>query len=430
MATMLIDCSCGEAHEIGEENNAGWVRCRCGRIVRAPRGGRRLGHGTSIASPPARRRVSPPQVAPTAEVVLAPARGRTKTGLAVSRAAAAGWLVRLSLGYVAVAAIACGMLWTLSDRWWPATAFSFGPRWVLLVPLVVLVPAAVALRRWLLLPLAAAAAVVLVPVMGLRLGWRTWLGAGDAGATLRVVTLNTGASEALGLELPFRLQAWRADIVALQECGRVLSDDVRRIAGWHHHVSAQLCLISRYPIHPVSATDWRDLAAAREAGIGGSGQAAQYTIETPGRPIRFVNLHLETAREGLQGIFDFDFRRVAENTTLRAVESRRAREWLGSADSSLLIVGDFNMPVESSIYRKYWAGFRNAFSDVGTGFGMTKDNGWIQVRIDHILTGAEWRATRVAVGPVLGLDHRPVIADVSRVASSKAAITPAVEGQR
>lgn len=409
MAAMLIECACGEAHEIGERNIAGWVRCRCGRIVRAPR----LGRGASIATPSARRLVPLAEVAEHSDVAPETRRARAKAGLGVSRAAATRWLVRLSWGYLAAVVIACVVLWTLSERWWPATVFLFGPRWILLLPLAVLVPVAVALRASLLLPLTAAAAIILVPVMGLRLGWRSWLGGDDAGASLRVVTLNTGASQALGLELPFRLDAWRADIVALQECGTILREDVQRIQGWHHHVAGQLCLISRYPIREASVTNWDDLAGAREAGIGGSGQAVQYTIDTPQRPIRFVNLHLETAREGLQGVFDLDFKRVAENRIIRAIESGRTRGWIGTADPSVLIAGDFNMPVESTIYRKYWSEFRNAFSEAGTGFGMTKDNGWIQVRIDHILTGAEWRPRRAVVGPVVGLDHRPVIADLS-----------------
>jgi len=75
-------------------------------------------------------------------------------------------------------------------------------------------------------------------------------------------------------------------------------------------------------------------------------------------------------------------------------------------------VGDFNMPVESAIYRQDWSEFRNAFSQAGIGFGMTRDNGWIQVRINHILIGSQWRPRRVVGGPVVGLDHRPVIADL------------------
>jgi hypothetical protein len=148
-------------------------------------------------------------------------------------------------------------------------------------------------------------------------------------------------------------------------------------------------------------------------GIGGSSQAARYVIDTPQGAIRFVNLHLETPRKGLVGVFQFDIGRVNENTLLRDIESRRTRSWLGEAEGSIVIAGDFNMPVESAIYRRDWSEFRNTFSEAGIGFGMTKDNGWIQVRIDHIITGADWRAKRVVVGPVVGRGHRPVVADLS-----------------
>ena len=150
-------------------------------------------------------------------------------------------------------------------------------------------------------------------------------------------------------------------------------------------------------------------------GIGGSSQAAAYIVDTPQGPIRLVNLHLETARKGLEGLFELDLQRVAENTTLRDIESRRTRSWLGRVGESVIIVGDFNMPVESAIYRRDWSQFRNAFSQAGFGFGMTRDNGWIQVRIDHVLTGSSWRAKRAVVSPFGGVDHRPVIADLSWV---------------
>src|SRR5690349_19121372 len=53
-----------------------------------------------------------------------------------------------------------------ADRWWPATLLLFGPRWVLAVPLAVLVPAAAVCRRQALLPLLAAAVVLALPVLG------------------------------------------------------------------------------------------------------------------------------------------------------------------------------------------------------------------------------------------------------------------------
>jgi vancomycin resistance protein VanJ len=386
---MLIECRCGETYSADEQDAGGWLRCRCGRIVQVPRSQGRTGVTTTAA------------------------RGET-------RAAVARWLGRGSWGYLAATAIAWVVLWTLSDRWWPATLFLFGPRWVLLLPLVALLPAAVVLRASLLAPLLAAAAIVLVPVMGLQAGWRSWLGARGPAPSLRIVTLNTGGSEAVALELPFLLDHWRADIVALQECGRGVRDAVRGVvAGWHAHVDDQLCLLSRYSTRDARGIRSDDLAAAREAGLGGSSQATIYVIETPERPIRVVNLHLETPRKGIEGALQLGVRRISENTALRATESRRTREWLGSGESSLIVVGDFNMPVESAIYRRDWSEFRNAFSEAGVGFGATRDNGWIQVRIDHVVTGPAWRARRAVVGPVTGVDHRPVIVDLSWLGSRR-----------
>lgn len=376
MAVTQVECSCGEAHELDEDDVGAWVRCRCGRIVRA--------------------------------------RGAKESGVYTQRRVDR-WAVRLTWAYLALAVVAWLVLWTLSDRWWPATLFLFGPRWLLLLPLVILIPAAVRYRHSLLAVLAAATVIVLGPVMGMRLGWASWFGSDGQAPELRVVTLNAGASNSIGLELPFRLREWNADILLLQECGDALRADVERLTGWHHRAAAQLCVVSRYPIVDATTTRWDDLRPAREAGIGGSGRAAQYTIEMPGRPIRVVNVHLETAREGLQGVFELDFQRVAENMLIRAMESKRTREWIGRAEGSIVVAGDFNMPVEGGIYRQYWSEFRNAYSDAGTGFGMTKDNGWIQVRIDHVLTGSDWRARKVVVGPVVGLDHRPVIADLAWV---------------
>lgn len=369
---MLIECSCGEVYPANEQDVGGWLRCRCGRIVRV---------GSSQARP----------------------RAHTSTP----------WIIRLSWGYLALALVACASLWALADRWWPATLFLFGPRWVLLLPLAALIPLALKRRAPLLLiPLTIGGAIVLFPVMGLRLGSLSRAGSDEGAATLRVVTLNTDGALGPALDLPFRLEEWRADIVALQECGDVLQAIVVGLEGWHRQATQQMCVLSRYPIRSTAVTNWNDLEAARERGIGGSSQAVSHVIETPHGPIQFVNLHLETPRKGLEGLFELDIRRVAENTTLRAIESRRTRDWLQEATGSVIIAGDFNMPVESTIYRKDWAGFRNAFSDAGVGFGMTRDNGWIRVRIDHILTGDHWRARRVSVIPGVGLDHRPVVAEL------------------
>ena len=63
-----------------------------------------------------------------------------------------------------------------------------------------------------------------------------------------------------------------------------------------------------------------------------------------------------------------------------------------------------------------WDDYTNAFSKAGFGFGETR---WTTmrgitfgVRIDHILTNEHWRPQRCWVGPDVGSDHLPVIADL------------------
>jgi len=58
-------------------------------------------------------------------------------------------------------------------------------------------------------------------------------------------------------------------------------------------------------------------------------------------------------------------------------------------DGTTIVTGDFNMPVESAIYRNTWSVFSNAFNTAGLGFGYTKitpkRGSTYGTRIDHIL---------------------------------------------
>ena len=51
----------------------------------------------------------------------------------------------------------------------------------------------------------------------------------------------------------------------------------------------------------------------------------------------------------------------------------------------------------------------------GTGFGATRLNGWIRLRIDHVLYGTGLRAVRAVVGSDAGSDHLPLIVDLVRL---------------
>lgn len=74
---------------------------------------------------------------------------------------------------------------------------------------------------------------------------------------------------------------------------------------------------------------------------------------------------------------------------------------------------DFNTPVESRIFQQHRGDLADAFSEIGAGLGFTKYNGWIRIRIDHVLADRSWwRVARADVGDDFGSDHRPLITDL------------------
>ncbi|HEV2148552.1 MAG TPA: endonuclease/exonuclease/phosphatase family protein [Longimicrobiaceae bacterium] len=397
-----IRCRCGEVFHAEEQHVGRVLHCRCGREIPV--------------------RMPPPRPEPPAAPRSAAWEGRLRrlgerasAGLAGAFRAPAGplgWLVWAAWGYLAAVVLLWAVLWTLGDRWWPATVYLFGPRWVVLLPLVLLVPAAAVFRRALLLPLLAAALVMVFPVMGMRTGWRSWGAAEPTGQTLRVVSANLAGDPWAAERLIGLVGEWRADVVAAQECSEKVAEAFGRVPGWEHRRDGQLCLFSRHPVRAVEVMDRSRFEGVREAGIGGTSAAARYTIEVAGRPVELVNVHLETPRRGLSGLFRNDAGRMGPNTLSRQIESNQVARWAAQRGAQI-VAGDFNMPVESRIYRESWGGYRNAFSHAGRGLGFTRDNGWIRVRIDHVLAGPGWRVDLAFVGPDVGSDHWPVVADLT-----------------
>jgi endonuclease/exonuclease/phosphatase (EEP) superfamily protein YafD len=322
------------------------------------------------------------------------------------------WLAWAYLGAVCLIAV---LLWTIGDTTVLGTMLLFMGRWVFLLPLAVLVPAAAVLDRRLLAPLVVAALVVLGPIMGARTGWRRLL-PDDAGARVRVATFNTERGDQLAPMLPHLLRDWNADVIGFQECGQTLATVVSHMPRWHHFTGQGLCVLSRFPIRDAAVMDRTALDIVKQSGnnlIGGAGYVVRLTLEGPRGSIRVTNLHLETPRKGLEGLMAGDLRRLRSNTEIREIESRLARRWSDEGTGPSIVLGDFNTPVESRIFQRSWGDLRDAFSVAGTGLGMTKYNGWIRARIDHVLVGPEWGVDRAATGPDMGSDHRPLIVDLT-----------------
>jgi len=178
-----------------------------------------------------------------------------------------------------------------------------------------------------------------------------------------------------------------------------------------------------YPIRRAEIMDRSGLDRVKQSEskeIGGAGYVVRFVLDGPRGPIRVANLHLETPRKGFEGLMDRDLRRIRMNTEIRDVESHLARAWVDSGTGPLVVLGDFNTPVESRIFRQHWGDLADAFSAAGFGLGMTKYNGWIRVRIDHVLANDQWRVDRARVGADAFSDHRPLLVDLTLVGASAA----------
>lgn len=359
-----------------------------------------------------------------------------------SRRRARRYTARLAWLYLAVMFAAWFVLVQFSEQFLPATLLAYGPRFVLLAPLVLLIPAALFAVRSALLPLTLAALVCLGPIMGGRVSrhslFRPLPDAPPARA-IRVLSFNTFGESLVHERLP-EILALRPDLIAFQECGNRLWDALERITTLHAVRYHGLCTASRWPIVAVDSMPRQDLLRSAINGSTGSALLQRHSIESPHGLIIFVNLHLETPRKGLTGYTRSDgfipddlgsllnekslptdadisnAERLAANVSIRERETERASLWSIRGDKSVpvIVAGDFNMPVESTIYRRFWATYTDAFEAAGSGFGFSKIEGFLlRARIDHILENpAAPRPVGTWIGPDFGSDHRPVIADL------------------
>ena len=349
------------------------------------------------------------------------------------------WVSRAQLGYLVLLALSAFALHTLSERFLPATMLAYGPRLVVLLPAVLLLPAGLLFASGAIVFTVMGALIGLFPVMGYRLGGSDgplpYRIPGEVQLSLRVVTLNAMGGVRLLQPLPPLLDRWEPDIVLLQECVGDFARSLRLLEKWHVGFHQGLCTLSRWPLGEADSMPRQDLKELARQGYGGTGVAVRYAVSHPTVPFHVVNLHLETARRGLVSMLGSDgllpdslriptrlpftgnSERATVNAIIRERESRRAAQWATStlpSPARVVVAGDFNLPVESTIYRDYWSGYTNAFDEAGRGVGHTKIEGsLLRIRIDHVLVSPGSATVQGAwVDSDVGSDHRPVVADL------------------
>ena len=461
-----VRCACGIEYHTSDEHAGRVVPCKCGRnvpLIRpaasvpadAPEESRthRRKRKTRRSGGAAFNHSYNPSSGETARAAnlnwqRRPFHPRSVANMFVRPIVRGSWPERLAASaawaYLVIACVAWLLLITTSEHAIPGTIIAYGPRWLALWPLVILVPAALIFSRIAIVPLALAALIIVVPIMGARISLSTIgsraLPLTPAAGTFRVVTFNTRGGAPLAADLPAFLDIYKPDVIMLQECGDVLWDALQRQTALHSARHGTLCTASHWPMGDVETMPRDDFSNAAQRSMGGAGLVMRVRFGTPYGPLSVVNLHLETARRGLEGMLgkqglirddplgltdeqrsdatdnaEANEEAFENNAAIRNRESQLASRWAveGSANIPVVIAGDFNLPVESTIFRRYWSRFTDAFEARGNGLGWTKVEGrWLRIRIDHLLTTDSGpKPIRVIVGSGFLSDHKPVIAD-------------------
>lgn len=317
-------------------------------------------------------------------------------------------------GYLlALAAVAVAIQGFNDETWW-GTVIAFAPKWPFTLPALPLAALwLLQLRRRSKLTLVFAVPCMLAaawlwsfPIAGLRAS----LSSSQARPLLRLMTYNVGGIADLDDR---RLRAFveqnEVDVALLQECNVPFDADVWK--GWFTQKAFSQCFVSRQPPQDVVVRDPKDFWDK-----GGSGLMTRYEMSTKAGPLRVVNVHLETPREGFEALRAEKLAGVAKLEAVneaRRQESAEVRRWVGRDWQRLVIAGDFNMLSSSAIFREHFGDLLDAFESAGRGFGSTKVTRWHRVRIDHVLAGGQLEVASVKVLASLGGDHRPTIVEVA-----------------
>jgi vancomycin resistance protein VanJ len=323
------------------------------------------------------------------------------------------WLLGLSLCYLMSVLGVLAAIRVLGDRWWAATVLLFAPRWVALVPLLLLSLLAVWTRR--IRPLGAqafTALIVLGPLMGFNVPWKRLSHRELHGPRIRFLTFNLSQDPLDTDGFVDLLEREKVDIVLLQEWPEIESGVNRRLdsylsKGWHR--SKNRSIASRFPIIAEYEPFRRDAA---EFGFWPL-KLERVRIRAPnGQDFVVACTHLPTMRNGFAFLEKRDVSGTDRFLGFRRSQLRELANQLDQIkDVPVLLGGDLNTPADSPILATIHSRYHSAFAEAGFGWGYTCPSRTPWARIDQFFGSNDWTFSRCWVGPDLGSDHLPVFAE-------------------
>lgn len=293
----------------------------------------------------------------------------------------------------------------LGESWWPVSLLLFCPRWLFLAPLLALCLATARTKSHSLWLTHLAAAIVIVgPLMRPNVPLAAFRKSADGKIQVRVLTLNQHNGTFRVPELIALIEREKIDLLCFQEVIFALPLERYLSRGWFRDHSR--CIASRLPI--VEEIDPSRPPYDDPHFVRARIRAA------PGVDFVFASVHGPTIRPVIYHLLDLDTRGLASGVDARWSAMRRLVDALGEVRGAPTIVaGDFNAPAGSTLLNAMKVDFRDGFERAGWGFGYTWPSRLPGLRIDQIYATPEWTFRRCWVGPDIGSDHRPVIAELT-----------------
>ena len=355
------------------------------------------------------------------QITLNPAPFEAKTrGARLTSPRARRVVMLLSVANFVGLLVLCFLLDVMSEKWWFSMALTYLPRSPYLVLTIVLALFSFRWCRKANWVNFGAMVLVLVPVMGLRIPFETLGYAESTKPYIKILSCNVQGYHPDFLTVLKEVSRVNPDIVAFQEIAHESDLLKEYFHEWHSVHVTEFWIGSKFPIRLVGQCDFRQFKRTT---------AIKVEVEGPTGTFMLSNVHLMTAQRSLDELSfhklltsdePYDFRR---HIGLRDEEAFVTRAFVSDGDASVpaIVVGDFNLPMSSNLYRAHWGEFQNAFDVVGFGFGYTSPcrphrfwfDGVPWLRIDHILTSQHWDILDCRVGSKNGSDHRLVTAEVA-----------------
>lgn len=333
----------------------------------------------------------------------------------------ARWLSWLTVTNAFALACVWFLIWEVSESHWLGSVVTFLPRLPWLIPGLLLLAVSLLARSRTFWWNVVAILVALPSITEFNVPWNRLVEPSPSVAkderTLRLVSCNVqNFSPDFSLVLR-EVQRAKPDIVAFQEALRPPRLLAEHFEDWHQIHVRGLWIGSKWPLRLLGECQTKLFSHL-------SGVAVE--VDAPFGKFVLTDLHLMTARKSLVELRPLELLNgdsqlaLAGATVERSEEARQVRAFVAEHQSErpAIVVGDFNMPTSSSVYRESFGDFTNAFESAAFGFGFTapckrfrhwpSNTPW--QRIDHILTNGSWEIRECHIGEHDGSDHRLISA--------------------